>query len=207
MATKKAKTKSQVLKEKQTQMRETFCLRYFQTGKKGQSARDAGFSKHAESANQLATRLLKEPRVIKRLAELQKAAESAAIADVVERKKVLTEIVRGRVSQYTDGNRISVKAGELNSAAVAEVTTSEVKFGRGDDALTAEITKLKLRDPVPAIDLLNKMDKIYAPEGTGTVNNLNINIDKVLVDARGKLESIINSIAARTGTGEGNTKP
>jgi len=157
-------------------MRETFCLRYFQTGKKGQSARDAGFSKHAESANQLATRLLKEPRVIQRLAELQKAAEDAAIADVVERKKVLTEIVRGRVSQFTDGNRISVKAGELNSAAVAEVTTSEVKLGRGDDALAAEITKLKLRDPISAIDLLNKMDKIYSDGAQVNIDNRTLNI-------------------------------
>ena len=164
------------IKKNSKQMRERFCVEYFRTGKIGDSARAAGYSQHGESANQYAVRLLKRPDVIKRLAELRKAAEDAAIADVVERKKVLTEIVRGRVSQYIDGNRISVKPESVNSAAVQEISTSEVKLGRGDDSGLIEITKLKLRDPIAAISELNKMEKIYSDGAQVNIDNRTLNI-------------------------------
>jgi phage terminase small subunit len=178
MAKKKRHTHTAAqVKKNHKQMRERFCIEYFRTGKIGDSARAAGYSQHGESANQYAaSRLLKRPDVIKRLAELQKAAENAAIADVVERKKVLTEIVRGRVSQYIDGNRISVKPESVNSAAVQEISTSEVKLGRGDDSELIEITKLKLRDPIAAISELNKMEKIYSDGAQVNIDNRTLNI-------------------------------
>ena len=87
--------------------------------------------------------------------------------------------------------------------AVQELQSRTEKDDKGDGETV--YTKVKLHDPVKAIDLLNKMDKIYAPEGTG--NTININVDKVLVDARGKLESIINRISARSGETPDITKP
>jgi hypothetical protein len=187
---------------------ERFCLEYYRTGNAYKSASAAGYKGSGRKASSVATRVLKYPQVVKRLAELRKTEEDAAIADVIERKKILTEVVRGRVSQFTNGKRISVNVDDLNSAAVAEVTTSELKLGRGEDAPTAEITKLKLRDPIAAIAELNKMDGIYKNEDTGnTINNYNVNVDKVLIDARGKLESIINRIASRAGEGEATKQP
>lgn len=118
-----------------------------------------------------ASRLAANSKVLARLVELRSKAEDASIASVVERKRVLTEIVRGRIKQFTSGNRINATLNDLNSAAVAEVVTSEIQIGKGDSAAIVDITKLKLRDPVAAIDTLNKMEKIY---DTGAVN---INID------------------------------
>ena len=52
----------------------------------------------------------------------------------------------------------------------------------------AVVTKVKLHNPMTAIDLLNKMDKLYAD----TAQPVTINADKVIVDARGKITELLN---------------
>jgi phage terminase small subunit len=148
----------------------------------GMSNREA-YAKAGYSTNMaLATRDVKAAeiaangKVAVRLAELRKRAEDASVATVLERKQVLTEIVRGRVSQYITGKRISVTPDQLNSAAVQEVVTSEIQVGKGDNAAMVEVTKLKLRDPVSAISELNKMEHIYESGQTGETHNTQINI-------------------------------
>lgn len=97
---------------------------------------------------------------------LQQKAADASIMDITERKRVLTEIARARLHNFgtcgADGFIPDVGPENLNSAGLGEVTTRVEITGEGGKARdTAHITKISLRDPMKAIDLLNKMDGVY----------------------------------------------
>ena len=102
--------------------------------------------------------------IIERIKELHKATETSAIASVIERKEVLTEIIRGRFSHFidTEGNIVELTEENLKSAALQEVKIVEFvddKRARGKEkAMT-----IKLYSPIQAIDLLNKMGGDYPP--------------------------------------------
>ena len=138
-----------------------------------------------------ASRLAHNEKVMARLRELNQAAETDTIASVTERKQVLTEIARGKVVDFTEGNRIKVSEESLNTSAIQELNTSEVQIGKGDSALMVEITKLKLHSPIHAIDLLNKMERIYEAEGTVTIDNRTLNIYVNSDKAKGLTERLI----------------
>ena len=53
--------------------------------------------------------------------------------------------------------------------------TFDVKIGKGEKAKLAQVTKIKLHNPSQAIDLLNKMDKIYS-DNVVNVDNRTLNI-------------------------------
>lgn len=137
----------------------------------------AGYSPNQKPAtlDHHACVLADSANIVARLEQLRREADDEAIATVTERKKVLTEIIRGRIRQYTNGKRINVELQDMNSAAVSEVVTSELQIGKGDEAAIIEVTKLKLRDPIAAITELNKMDKVYT-EQPPTQDNRTYNI-------------------------------
>ncbi len=136
-----------------------------------------------------AKRMMRYPWVVNRLEELRQKAEDAAISTVVERKIILTEIERAKISDFVDehGNLHITDKEKLRNSAVQEIKTERTLAGYR--------TTLKLRDPVGAIAEHNKMDGVYQPEGTGTT--ININIEKALITAGEKLESKLTSLAAR----------
>lgn len=137
---------------------------------------DAGYSPRQSPAtlDRNACVLASNPKIVARLKELRQAAEDASVAKVLERQQVLTEIVRGRLTDYSncgpDKDLIDVGPESPNTAALQEVT-SRTEYDK-DGAGVAVVTKIKLHNPIQAIAELNKMDHIY--EVGGQVRDVNI---------------------------------
>ena len=101
-------------------------------------------------------------------------------------------------------SRIAVGLDSVNSGAVQEVVSEEVQIGKGENAPTAVITKLKLRDPVAAIAELNKMDGAYAPtktEVTGKDGKELNTLPPIIQVVSQEAKSITDKIIAGEGTG------
>ena len=131
-------------------------------------------------ADAAASRLLKTVRVQAYLKELRQKMEDESIADPIERKQILTQIVRAAIPDFVTEDKITVTAESPNVKAVAEITQREGKHG----LLPVVITNIKLHNPMQAIDLLNKMDKIYEVGASVTVDNRTVNI--IVESERGK---------------------
>ena len=161
------------MKSRLTQKMETFCLKYFELGNATEAALIAGYSPRTVRA--IASVNLTKVNIQTRLKELRLKVEDASIANVLERKQILSEIARGRVGSLLDENQ-RIKQGEpLTNASIQEVDTFDVKIGKGENAKLAQVTKIKLHNPSQAIDLLNKMDKIYS-DNVVNVDNRTLNI-------------------------------
>ncbi len=115
-------------------------------------------------ASACASRLLTNAKVEKLLGELRKKAEDDSVATVLEMEQVLTEIIRGRFSEFMT----NLTPDKLKSAALQEIKITE--------AVTGRTTTIKLNDPAKAIDLLNKMDKLYGDEPIVNIDNRTVNI-------------------------------
>ena len=96
-----------------------------------------------------------------RINELRRRTEDEAVVRVLERKRMLSEIARGRVTDYLNdaGDGLAVDRDSVNAGAVAEVSVQTRPGKEGQEGRV--ITRLKLHDPVRAIDLLNKMEGLY----------------------------------------------
>jgi phage terminase small subunit len=138
-----------------TQKQIAFCVHYFESGNGTEAAKLAGYKPKTAYAS--AWENLRKPEIQAYLAELRQKTESEAVANVLERKRVLTEIVRARCGDYTDeyGNLTVEGQDKLRTAAVQELRTERTKNG-------GLRTTLKLRDPVVAVQELNRMDGVYA---------------------------------------------
>ena len=160
---------------KLTQKQETFCVKYFELGNATEAALIAGYSpKYAATHT---TRWLNMANISTRLQELRDRAEDESVANVLERKQILTEIARGRVGNHLDEDQRIKQGVPLTSASIHELETVDVKIGKGENAKLAQITKIKLHNPTQAIDLLNKMDKLYTDGAMVSVDNRSININ------------------------------
>ena len=166
MATSTNKVKPVKLKAKQ----EKFCINYLRMGNATQAAIAAGYSPKYVATN--TTKLLKNTKIAQRLMELNEKVQSSAIMDVQERKERLSEIARARLTDFmelgADGSWVNIGPETKGSAAIQEIH-SRTEYDKDGNAPTI-YTSVKLHDAMKAIDLLNKMDKIYA-EG------LQVNID------------------------------
>jgi phage terminase small subunit len=173
-----------------TSKQERFALNYVKSPDMNatEAAIQAGYS--PKTAYAIAAENLRKPQILERITQLRKAAEDKTIASVVERKQVLTEIVRGRISQFVDGNRINATVSDINTAAIAEVTTAEIRVGRGEDAPVIDVTKLKLRDPIAAISELNKMEGVYDTRTIVNNDNRSVNIMVRSEEAKQLIEGI-----------------
>jgi phage terminase small subunit len=127
------------------------------------AARKAGYA--ARTAGVTSSKKLSLVNVQARIAFLLEKAADATIMSVVERKRKLSTLGRGDIGDYLtydDGaTRISVTEETPNKAAVSAL---EIK----DDS-----SKIKLHDPVKAIQELNKMEGVY-PKGEIDVNLNNV---------------------------------
>lgn len=178
-----------------TQKQETFCLKYFELGNASEAARIALYS--PKSAAVIGRENLLKLKIQQRIDELRQKAEDATIGTVQEREKILTEIYRDRMGHHL-GEDQRIKQGEpLNSAAIQEVTTEEVKIGRGENAKLVAITKIKLLNTVQAIAEHNKMQKLYAADGGVTIDNRVININVISKEAQDLTQRLIEG--ERTG--------
>ncbi len=165
-----------------TQRQETFCLKYFELGNASEAARIAKYS--PKTAAVIGRENLLKPKIIERIAGLRQVAEDASIANVVERKQVLTEITRGKLSQFTDESGV-IDRSKLDSSAIQGVDEQRTAGGR------ASIIKLKLHSPIQAIDLLNKMDKIYSDGLQVNIDNRDLTINVLTPKAKKQVEKLI----------------
>jgi len=176
-----------------TQKQETFCIKYFELGNASEAALMAKYS--PKTAAYIGSENLEKPQIQARIRELRQKVEDKAIANVQERQKILTQIARTNTEDLLeiseDGRDTQIKREALSSPAVASIRTQQVALGR----MPVRITRVSMIDKTKAIDILNKMDKTYTEGG----NTYNINIDKMVVDARGKLQDALCRLAARAG--------
>lgn len=115
-------------------------------------------------------------KVSLRIEFIKKSAADAAIMDITERKRTLTEIARGRLTHFgtagADGFVLNVGPENINSAALDSIKTRTEITGRGGKSEDmAIINEIKLRCPMKAIDLLNKMDGVYVEKAEVTIKD------------------------------------
>ena len=139
-----------------------------------------------------ASRLLRHARMQAYLQHLRDKMEENSIATPKERRKILTEIARGNLLDYqetgADGGYLSIGKESPNTKAIAEIT-SRTEYDK-DGSGAALVTKVKLHNPISAIDILNKMDKLY--EDKQSVRDVNI----VFVVGKGYSEPVIEGEVA-----------
>jgi phage terminase small subunit len=143
-----------------TQKQEIFCVTYFKTGNATRAALAAGYSRRRPE--QAGWDNLNNPMVAARIEELRKRTEDETVARVLERKRRLSEIARGRITDYVnaDGTGFVVDKDSVNPGAVEQMS---MRVRRGRNGGGAEVTvAVKLHDPVRAIDMLNKMEGLYS---------------------------------------------
>ena len=144
-----------------TQKQETFCLKYFELGNATEAAIIAGYS--PKTARSIAAINLTKENIVERLNQLRQKAEDASVAGVLERKQILSEIARGRLTDFMecgqDGSWINIDYSKMNTHAIQAID-SKTEYD-DDGAKPTLITKIKLHNPISAISELNKMDHIY----------------------------------------------
>lgn len=177
-----------------TQKQETFCLKYFELGNASEAARLANYS--PKTSGVIGAENLLKPKIIERIEELRKKAEDATIATVLERKQVLTEIVRGRFADFMT----KLTPERLRSAALQEIRITEI----GKD-VPIKRTTIRLHNPVQAIAELNKMEGIYEAEGNISVNNQILNINVLSEKAKNLTQSLIEGNRAGVDAGGDNS--
>ena len=165
-----------------TQKQEVFCLKYVELGNISKAALIAGYS--PKTAPYIGSENLNKPKIIERIAYLRQVAEDATIATVLERKQVLTEIVRGRFANFMT----NLTAEKLRSAALQEIRVVEIGLNSKEDdegkkrapvKTTTKTTTIKLHSPIQAIAELNKMEGIYEAEGSMAIDNRTLIINVI----------------------------
>ena len=127
---------------------EIYTQNWFKGETKEQSAIIAGYQ--PKWARSIGSRLSTNVNILARYNELQQKVEDDSVATVLERKQVLTEIVRGRFADFMT----KLTPEKLRSAALQEIRI--VEFGPA--GATKKATTIKLNDPAKAIDLLNNIE-------------------------------------------------
>ncbi len=172
-----------------TKKQEEFCLNIFE-GKTGmQSAIEAGYA--FKAAVVTASENLRKPKIMARIAELRQRAEDSSVATVIERKQVLTEILRGRLARFIDKD---MDPKILDDAALQEVVITSFATKDGSETI---VTRIKLNDPVKAIAELNKMEGIH-----GRIDFLVDNRTLNITVASPEGAEMVKRIAAGEGTGK-----
>ena len=119
-------------------------------------------------------RILQNVAVQARIAELHAKTEDKTIASVKERKRILSELARGCITDYQvltpDGdNAIAYDKDSPNPRAVSELTEQLVA---SSEEVTIRQKKIKLHNPVAAISELNKMEGAHAPAQVQVEHNI-----------------------------------
>ena len=185
------------MKSELTQKQETFCVKYFELGHGTEAALIAGYN--PRTAAIIASQNLRKLNIKARIEELRQKVEDASVMDVLERQQRLTEIARAKLTDFMelglDGSWVNIGEETPNGGAIQEIH-SRTEYDK-DGANPTVHTSVKLHDPMKAIDLLNKMDKIYT-DGAQYIDNRKIEV----YDAKGKLTGIITRLASRIGENE-----
>ena len=181
-----------------TQKQTIFALNIFEGKSQREAWKEAGYSTRYPIAHidRDASLLANSPKILQRLEELNKRTEDASVMNVLERKQVLTEIGRGKLIDFVevgqDGAWFSIDKTNLNSKAIQSVQSKTV-LGK-DGADDAVFIRVNLHDPTKAIDLLNKMDKLYSDGALVNIDNRKLEITVQSKEARDLLTEIAEGI-------------
>ena len=152
-------------------------------------------------ADACASRLLKNAKIVARLAELNAKVEKAKVASYQERQEILTEIARGRLTDFMecgqDGTWLNIDSKKMNTHAIQGID-SKTEYDDNGSKPTV-VTKIKLHNPINAIAELNKMDHVYEPESKTIVDNRTINIIVESKDDQENLNWIKNGMKELNG--------
>ena len=189
---------------KLTQKQENFTLNLFQGMSQREAYVQAGYSDKGlpNAIDVHASELAKNSKVTVRLSQLREKAESDKIMTVKERKERLSEISRGRLTDYQesgqDGGWINIGPESPNTAALSEIV-STTKYDENGASPTL-ISRVKLHNPVTAIAELNKMEKVY---NDGTIVNVGVIVNRKAEELTDEeLASIIEDRSSRRITQE-----
>ena len=187
------------MRKRLTQKQTTFALNIFKGMSQREAWKEAGYSTRYPIAHidRDASLLANSPKILQRLQELNKRTEDASVMDVLERKQVLTEIGRANMINFVevgqDGAWFNIDETNLNSRALQSVQSKTV-LGK-DGADDAVFIRVNLHDPTKAIDLLNKMDKLYS-DGYQDNRVVNRVVNVFVIDSETK--NLISRVGERT---------
>ncbi|HUS04496.1 MAG TPA: terminase small subunit [Dehalococcoidia bacterium] len=182
-----------------TQKQKTFALNIFNGMTQREAWKEAGYSTRYPIAHidRDASLLANSPKIFQRLQELNKRTEDASVMNVMERKQVLTVIGRARLTDFmtagADGSWVDIGPENPHSGALQEITSRTEYDDKGAGA--AVITRIKLHSPLQAVDLLNKMDKLYS-DGAFIQNNIDRQLNVFVVD--NATRDLISQVGERT---------
>ena len=100
------------MRNKLTVKQEKFITSYVQTGNATQSAIQAGYS--PKTAQEIAAENLSKPIIIARRQELEAKINSPKIADAIERRERLSDIIRHKVESPVTAGHIIAATDKLN---------------------------------------------------------------------------------------------
>ena len=104
-------------------------------------------------------------KVSERIRDLLESAAEKCVCTLAERRQILSEIARGNIVDYVvagpAGGYVEVSRDSKNTRALKSLKCRSVTTGEGDGKRDAIFTEISIRDPHEAIDILNKMDRVY----------------------------------------------
>jgi len=181
-----------------TQKQETFCVKYFELGNATEAALIAGYSPKYCANN--TPKLLNNTKIQVRIQELRQRVEDDSVMKVMERKQRLTGIARAKLTDFMelgqDGSWVNIGEETPHGGAIQEIH-SRTEYDDDGSKPTVH-TSVKLHDPMKAIDLLNKMDKIYQDGATVNIDNRHLEIIVRSENTKKLLEEIAQGIEPHT---------
>ncbi|MFA5937447.1 MAG: terminase small subunit [Candidatus Paceibacterota bacterium] len=160
-----------------TAKQEKFVLNVLSGMSQSEAYRKAGYAcKNVAVVTNNASRLARKDCILKRITELRGQVASDKILTVTQRKEILSEIARAKLTDYQEAGAdgagyINIGKESPNIAAIAGIESATKFDENGNTGML--FTKVKLHNPVQAIAELNKMEKIYSDAPT-IINNTEI---------------------------------
>jgi phage terminase small subunit len=127
--------------------------------------KEAGYAVDNMSTNAIhveASRLAHHPTVSLRIQEYRDMIHSGPVMDLQERQERLSEIARGKTTDFIDADG-NITTDGPNAGAIAEISVDEYN-GTDPGRRHSQTKRIKLHNPIAAIAELNKINGDYAPE-------------------------------------------
>lgn len=138
---------------------ERFAQAIFKGKTQHDAAIEAGYS--PRTSDLTAYRLIRKDKIIDRIQELHSMTASSLVMSQQEIEERLTEIGRARLVDFVDeSGKITLKV--ANDGALREYVITDWRGGKEERA-ASRTTKIKLHNPMTAMDMLNKMRGAYPP--------------------------------------------
>ena len=175
-----------------TQKQENYVLGLYQGLSQRQAYIKAGYSLHSAPGTMdiEASRMAALPKISLRLDEMRALSEAETHQKVGKVRQFLNDIIDttpADVLQLSeDGRDLRIKPEAMHSKVTGSIRTSQVMIG----GLPVRVTSLGMLDKLKAVDILNKMDRVYSD--SVPASNQTINILVMNEEAKRLTESILS---------------